>query len=171
MLTAERARELFDYDPDTGVICWRKSLNPKRIKDGSAILPHKSNMYGRVGVDGKHYSLHRVAWLLSYGQWPDGLIDHINGNPLDNRLCNLRVVNHTQNRRNSKRPITNKSGFKGVCFEKKPRRWRAYVYVNRKRIHIGYFDTPEEAHLAYCAAAATHFGEHFCDGTREHERA
>lgn len=166
MLTAELAKELFNYDSNTGAVSWRRSLNPRRIKDGSVILPQKGNTYARVGVGGKHYSLHRVVWLLTYGEWPDGLIDHVNGDPLDNRIANLRVVDHTQNRRNSRRPITNKSGFKGVCFEKKPGKWRAYVYVARRRIHIGYYGTPEEAHLAYCEAASKYFGEHFCDGNR-----
>lgn len=79
--------------------------------------------------------------------------DHINGDTLNNTRANLRVANNMQNRHNSKKPNTNKSGYKGVCRYKLNGKWVARITANKKRVFLGYFDTPEEAHAAYCEAA------------------
>lgn len=105
--------------------------------------------YARSGKD----LLHR--FLL---EAPDGtFVDHRNGNTLDYRKSNLRPATCTQNQFNKKRAKNNTSGYKGVNFHQN--KWRAYIKINRKRIHLGHFDTPEEAHLAYCKAALSLAGE------------
>lgn len=99
--------------------------------------------------------LHRL--LLSA---PDDLhVDHINGDRLDNRRCNIRLATRSQNASNSKRPKTNKSGFKGVYWDKTGSKWRAQIKVNGKKIHLGMFNTPESASEAYIKAAENYFGD------------
>lgn len=86
------------------------------------------------------------------------LADHIDGDPLNNIRANLRVASFAENARNSKRPKNNTSGYKGVWFTK-DKRWRASIHVNNKTIHLGSFDTAEEAYLAYCEAAIHYHGK------------
>ena len=89
----------------------------------------------------------------------DKLIDHINGNSLDERRVNLRECSYSENVRNSKISKNNTSGFKGVCWSKTMSKWESKIMVNRKKIHLGYYDDPQTAHEAYCAAAVKYFGE------------
>lgn len=86
-------------------------------------------------------------------------IDHKDGNPRNNQLLNLRPATNTQNQMNSKIQSNNKSGYKGVYWCKLMQKWKARIQVNGKRIHLGYFDDPKEAHEAYCTAADQYFGE------------
>lgn len=86
-------------------------------------------------------------------------VDHINGDKLDNRRCNLRYVNQTQNNRNRGIRKNNKSGYKGVSWNKACKKWAAHIMVNRKSIYLGLYDTPESAHKAYCEAAKKYHGD------------
>lgn len=165
MLTYDRARELFEYDPETGNLL-------RKVRYGRPCTPPKpmrtldKRGYFQVNIKGEVLKVHRVVWLLAYGSFPNGYLDHINGDKTDNRLSNLRVVSHRENIRNSKARSNSTTGLKGVRRTANPNRWRAGVKVADRHIHLGYFDTPEEAHLAYCKAASKYFGEHFCDGKR-----
>jgi hypothetical protein len=152
-LTQGRLKELLDYCPDTGVFKW-KVANGRRIHVGDVAGSTRRNGYLVIGVDGRIYRAHRLAWFYVKGQWPEHYIDHINGVVDDNRLANLRDVIHSVNSENQKiAPTSNKScGVLGVSREKNHRRWRAVITTGRKQIHIGYFDSVEEAHNAYLAA-------------------
>lgn len=86
-------------------------------------------------------------------------IDHINGNGIDNRKENLRIVTHRQNLMNAKKRTDNTSGFKGVSYSKYHKKFRAYIKSNNKQIFLGYFNTPQEAHLAYIIKAKELFRE------------
>lgn len=87
-------------------------------------------------------------------QAPDGMqVDHINGDGLDNRRANLRLASHTENNRNTRTPINNTSGFKGVAWHAANRKWRAYIKVENRQKYLGLFATAEAAHAAYCLAA------------------
>jgi hypothetical protein len=86
-------------------------------------------------------------------------VDHVDGDPLNNRRSNLRLCDHATNGANSKRRSDNKSGFKGVCFHPTSGLWRAYIRPNGKQQSLGYYKTPEEAHEAYKKAAAEIYGE------------
>lgn len=110
----------------------------------------------------KHLDLHRVIMerviapmTLQKGQ----VVDHINGNGLDNRRDNLRIATPSQNAMNSKRHKDNRTGYKGVTYFRRDRNYRATIYINGKVTHIGYFDTAEEAHEAYNARAKQEYGE------------
>ncbi len=163
MITADQVRQLLDYSPETGEIRWkvdrlagRKSV---RIKAG-AIAGGTSGSHGyRVIFIGKSYLAHRLVWLHVYGEWPPHQVDHINGDRLDNRLCNLRCATDGENKRNMKRRADNRSGFKGVIYCKLTGRWRARIKVDGKIHELGRHNTPELAHAAYVAAAQKHHGK------------
>ena len=144
-------REAIHYDPDTGVFTWRIDA-ARSVKAGTvAGCVEKRIGYCTIGIKGKVYKAHRLAWLYVTGEWPDGLIDHINGVKHDNRFVNLRVVNETGNSQNIRKPNKrNKSGFMGVIFFQ--RKWRANITHKRKTRWLGDFETPEEAHEAYLMA-------------------
>jgi hypothetical protein len=154
-LTAERVRELFHYDPATGRLA-------RKVSCGQAIAGEDAGTVGSghrsVTVDRQRNLAHRLIWLYVHGAWPEGEIDHINGDPLDNRLENLRDVSHRTNSENIRKPrTTNKVGALGVTTVfGNSGRYRARLRVGKERINLGNFDTPEEAHAAYVAAKRKH---------------
>lgn len=161
MLTAERARQVVSYDPTTGVMTWTESKNWRRKVGG--IAGTKSNQHGRtyvvVSVDSKSYRAHRLAWLLVHGRWPNGDIDHKNGDTLDNRLENLRECTRAENLWNMKRPDRNNSGVKGVHWDRRDQRWVATITV-RGTVHcLGYFRDKADAASARAKAATELHGE------------
>lgn len=93
------------------------------------------------------------------GEWPVNDIDHANGGRSDNRWLNLRGATRGQNLANKKMDARNTSGFKGVSWSQKSQKWQAHIKVQRKSMFLGFFDTKEAAHAAYCVAADHHFGE------------
>jgi hypothetical protein len=108
--------------------------------------------YLQIGFGGYRDRAHRLAWLYVHGVIPKE-IDHINGNGLDNRICNLREVTHQQNVHNLVRPPKhNSSGFMGVSFFKSTNRFSSYIQVDGKKRHLGYYDTAQEAHQVYLSA-------------------
>jgi hypothetical protein len=106
--------------------------------------------YILIKIDGKSYKAHRLAWLHEYGNWPEDQIDHINGNPSDNRIENLRdVINLVnQNNLNSKR-YKIKTTNHLITQRKKSKKYRVQTGINNKCFHFSYFSTAAEAHLAY----------------------
>lgn len=150
ILTAERLREVLDYNPDMGVFVWKVRTSTS-VRIGDVAGTPTANGYLHIRIDRKHYYGHRLAWLCVYGTWPHGQIDHINGNRLDNRLVNLRDVPQKMNLENQRRAHSNSiSGLLGVS--PKRNRWKSSIRVAGKEHHIGTYDTPEEAHAAYIEA-------------------
>lgn len=145
-LTAEEARSRLAYEPETGRLIWKKCRNSLRIGTEAKSLDVAG--YVQVNICGTLVKGHRLAWLIHYGEWPSGDIDHINGVRNDNRVANLRVVTNAINCQN-KRASKNKLGLMGVHFNKG---YRAKIQVDKKQIHLGRFDTPEKAHAAYLEA-------------------
>lgn len=147
-LTAEQLRMWLHYEPSTGVFTWRIKPN-RRIRVGDvAGTPCRGRWQIKLG--GTLQRSHRLAWLYMYGEWPKQQIDHINGNPSDNRICNLRDVSSTTNHQNQRRAHKrNKLGILGVSrsYQKKPG-FRARI----DHVHLGTFETPELAHAVYLHA-------------------
>lgn len=105
--------------------------------------------YSIIRFDGRVYPSHRVAWFLSTGSWPLGVIDHINGDGLDNRLINLRDVTQQQNLFNTKLYVNNNTGFRGVHYHIRDKVFTACISINGKQKHLGTFDSAEEASIRY----------------------
>lgn len=153
-IEVKELRRLFSYNPNTGVLTWKISTSKKRLAGTTAGVTRQDG-YKRVGINKKDYYVHRIAWAITYGKWPTRGVDHINGEPSDNRIVNLREANQSQNIANSKC----KSGTKGVSTARGGR-YRAQIMVNYKYIHLGTFLTIEEAKAAYNQAASEYFGEY-----------
>ncbi|WP_404995825.1 HNH endonuclease [Burkholderia cepacia] len=100
-----------------------------------------------------------MAWVLYYGVWPDRLIDHKNGNGLDNSISNLRVATSAQNSHNTTKRINNTTGFKGVTYKRNDNAYVAQIRAPGYRKYLGFYKTPEEAYEVYCLAAAMLHGE------------
>ncbi len=102
-------------------------------------------------------SIHR---FLTGCDDPTMVVDHIDGNPLNNQKSNLRVCTQTENIRNRKLNSNNTSGFKGVSWIKRQKKWKATITLNKKQIHLGYFFYPEEAYAAYKEASTKYHKEY-----------
>jgi hypothetical protein len=105
---------------------------------------------------GKGTLMHRAIMKPAQHQ----VIDHINGNPLDNQKCNLRICSQKQNTRNRDGVKRNTSGHKGVFWKKDHNKWCAYINVNSKHVFLGYFNHSLDAAIAYDKAALKYFGEY-----------
>lgn len=150
-LTADELRRLLTYDPSTGLFRWAVKRSGVRYGE----IAGSFHDYCRIRINRLEYKAHRLAWLYVHGRWPVGDIDHINGNPSDNRIENLRECSHAQNLTNTKLRSDNTSRMKGVGKIRNLNLWRA-TFRGR---HIGCFKTPEEAFAAYAEAARTEAGE------------
>lgn len=115
-----------------------------------------------VTLSYRHIPRSVIVWAIHYHEWPTLLVDHEDRNSLNDRIENLRLATYSQNRANATRSLNNKSGCKGVSWYSRDGRWQTSIKVNGETIYLGLFDTPEEAHAAYCQAAIEHFGEYAC---------
>lgn len=164
-LTAERARERLDYDPETGVFVWKPQVGSTRaIRSWNAKHVGKragseraSASYRSIGIDGVIYMEHRLAWLYVHGEWPAGDLDHINLIKGENRIANLRPATVSQNVANVPVRRTNKSGLKGV--HKYAWGYTAKIVKDGVCRHLGSFSTAEAAHAVYAEAARATHGE------------
>jgi hypothetical protein len=147
----EYIRSVLDYDPETGIFKWKARV--ANCLHPGAIAGHiRDDGYRVIKFNHKALKAHRIAWLLTYGEWPKQDIDHINGIPGDNRICNLRDISHRMNGCNRKE---NREGkLAGASYHKKARKWAAQLKVKDKVIHLGLFPTMEEAHQAYMKAVS-----------------
>lgn len=145
--------EKLSYDKETGIIVWTEGrfngCEAGTLLDG----------YMRIKFEGKNYRNHRVAWFMIHGEWPNGELDHINGDRADNRICNLREATKFQNQGNRKRNSNSKSGIKGVIWNKRLQKWEVQIQCENKPRYLGLFHDIEEAAAVYAKAAKEHFGE------------
>lgn len=147
-LTAQRLREVLDYNPKTGVFTCR--LAWRDLPAGRTTGTLDNHGYLVIRLDGVLHKAHRLAWLHVHGSHPANEIDHINRVRSDNRLVNLRIADPTLNSHNRGMTTRNKSGFLGTS--KARRQWRAQICVRGKTFELGYFKTPQEAEAAYLSA-------------------
>jgi HNH endonuclease/AP2 domain len=145
-LTHARLKEVLSYDAETGVFTRAGRVSGTLHRLG----------YRQIGIDGKIYLAHRLAWFFVNGEWPSGDIDHANLDKDDNRIANLREVTKSENQHNRTKQANNSTGFKGVW--KKRNRYSADIWAGGKKVRLGTFATPEEAHEAYKRAAANLHG-------------
>jgi hypothetical protein len=153
--SAQEIAGWFSYDEDSGKLFWRRS--PNRRKPVGSLAGCLSLKTGRwvVSVCGKHYLAHRVVWAIKTGAWPKLLIDHINGDPLDNRFENLRDVTHSTNMQNIRKAYPrSKTGVLGVHLEPNSKRYPYFagIRVDGKKRVIGRYKTVQEAQSAYLDA-------------------
>lgn len=151
-ITVEELRGNLRYSPDSGHFVW---VRADRFGERAGRL---NNGYVRIFL-GKHgpFLGHRLAWLYMTGAFPEGMIDHVDGNRANNAWTNLRKATPTQNSANSRIPKNNTTGFKGVT--KYRGLYRAQISCNNHRFWLGDYVTVEEARAAYAGAAQVAFGE------------
>ena len=140
-ITQELLKSLFEYDPNTGNFVRLKGV--QRSKKGSIAGSYDYRKYGSpywtITINGTYCMAHRLAWLYMYGYNPDGQIDHIDGNPLNNRIDNLRVVSSLQNCMNKRRYSSNTSGVNGVSWDSKKNKWEVQIMDKKVKKRIGRF--------------------------------
>lgn len=154
-LSQEALKEWLSYDLETGIFRWLKKPNRRIVIGsiaGSAIKTgrHKGRTF--IHVESCGYGAHRLAWLYVHGSFPKLFIDHINGDPGDNRISNLREVTAMGNSQNVRRQRSGStSGLLGAAKGRRGK-WESTIKVNKKKRYLGEFKTPQEAHEAYVAA-------------------
>ena len=177
LISPDVLRQLLDYSPETGELFWKRRSSEWFSEVGGQTAEHicrrwNSRFAGKEAFSGcngygyrrgrifyQSYLAHRVIWAMWHGSWPAADIDHINLDRSDNRISNLRAATRSENNYNTGPKSNNTSGYKGVSLRKDNSKWGAEIQVRGKRQRLGCFDTPEEAHAAYCAAAERLHGE------------
>lgn len=158
--------KLLRYDEATGKLFWKPRVKEffsegknsafnkwnTRWSGKEALFSVDSHGYFYGRIFGKRHSAHRVIMAMNTGVWPLEDVDHINGCRSDNRMINLRSVSRKENARNASKSKRNKSGYVGVSWSKKDKRWRAGICVDGKELYLGNFVNIEEAVAARCRA-------------------
>jgi hypothetical protein len=157
-VSVERAMELLEYRPETGLLFW-KVKPARRIVAGSMAGSIRHDGYVQIRIDGIIHYAHRVAYALMTGSWPADEIDHKDRNPSNNKWDNLRAASRAQNAVNVTCSKPSRSGLRGVAPCPDSAKWMARIRRNGKTCYLGAYDTPELAHAAYAAEAARLHGE------------
>jgi hypothetical protein len=153
MITSQELKKHIVYDKESGTFA--------RVRNGKPAGGIDKDGYLVIRVGKKICKAHRLAWLYVTGLWPSHTIDHINGIKTDNKINNLREATDAQNKQNwTRKNKTNKSGFLGVSYCKRDKKYIAAISINGKTRRIGYFMTPEEASTAYLLMKRKH--HEFC---------
>lgn len=183
MPTPEVLWSKFDLDPSTGILTWKpipSTMPAKRytkdwhanmwngVHAGKPVMNRRSRRGGvrtgmQVSVDGVYYFVHRIVWVMCSGDIPEGMhIDHINRDPWDNRIENLRLATNAQNVANSQLRRVTSSGLKGVTLQSRSSdKWVARIVINGTMVNLGTYSCPKEAHAIYCEVAKAVYGEFF----------
>ena len=173
-LTAKEIRALFTYDKEDGKLRWKNDAGRYgRYPAGSAAGTPNKEGYLYIKIRGKSYRTARLIWLHVTGKWPDHQVDHKDRNPANEKWENLREATTSQNKANCGKYKTKQASchLKGVqaVQKRKSIRYRAIATKDGVRQHLGYFDTPEQAHAAYLKASEVLHGEFASDGMRKND--
>jgi hypothetical protein len=169
MITPEQLRVRIAYDALSGHLTWlardvpENSCARRNVRAwntryaGTPAFGYRDRLgYGHGQISGENYLAHRIAWAIHYGRWPDGLIDHIDGDPTNNRIDNLRVVDSTGNTRNQRRHSRNTTGVTGVSYHRAAGKYWAQIGVRGEVKYLGLFDDLEAAAAARRQAEITY---------------
>ena len=154
MLAVQTLRESLTYEPASGKLFWKQGCRHAGKEAGCITRTMQGNSYRLVRVNGKLVHAHRVAWAIVNGEWPPAMIDHKNGDGLDNRWSNLRPATREQNAQNRKLDQRSKTGATGVHFNRRRNLYSVNIKANGQRTHVGYFDTKDAAVVAANQARA-----------------
>ena len=157
-LRSDNVLDYVTYNQDTGIFSWkgRASLS---VPIGGVVGSKTKSGYVEARIGGRRYLLHRLAWFVVHGEWPNGEIDHINGIRDDNRIDNLRVATFCNNQQNKGVRVDNTSGVKGVCWDKWSKSWKARVSSNGVLVYEGRFKNIDDANAAVERARIEHHGK------------
>lgn len=167
-ITAEELEKLLKCNQETGELIWKISV-AKNVKLGDIAGSLQKSGYIRIRIQGRYYLAHRLVWLYHNREFPNGMLDHINGNRSDNRLENLRECTRSENMMNRKCNTNNISRCKGVSWNIGVNKYQATIGLNNKQKHLGYFLTKEEASEVYNNFAKIYYGKFYRDTGREIE--
>lgn len=156
-LSSESVSRRLYYEPSSGNFIRKVKANA--IPAGSVAGSVTKNGYVEIHILGRRVLAHRLAWLITHGEWPAFQIDHKNGVRHDNRISNLREASNAQNQANQPIRRTNKSGFKGVSFDRLTGKWRADISIGGKGRYLGSFRDIEDAAKAAAKAREKYHGE------------
>jgi len=174
-IPVEHLALILRLEPETGQIYWlrREPSLFKAARDAAAwntrYAGRRAFTYlGALGypsgrILGRQMEAHRIIFALHHGRWPSGEVDHINGDRADNRPVNLRDVSHQENTRNARKPYNNTSGVVGVRWDKKTRKWHAFIGVSKRTINLGYYSDKNDA-ISVRASAERQYGFHVNHG-------
>jgi hypothetical protein len=170
--TVDYLRECFAYDGETGNLIWRvrppqhfatqRACSTFNARYAGTVAGSKSRSCVSVKVLDRLHKAHRIVWALTHGAWPTETLDHVNRDPHDNRVANLRRASNRQNQYNRGPNRNNTSGYKGVSYFVRNDKWGAQIYRDKKAVFLGLYDTPEGAAAAYDRAARELAGEYAC---------
>jgi len=150
MITQERLRQVAAYDEHTGEFIRIKPLKGRRV--GQAMGSKRWDGYVRIRIDQRTYYGHRLAWFWAHNEWPPEEIDHIDGNPSNNRLSNLRAVSRAVNQENIRKPPRHNTTKLLGASRAAGGKFMAALMVRKRQVYLGTFSTAEEAHAAYLTA-------------------
>jgi HNH endonuclease len=157
IMTHEYLSGILKYKPHTGKFFW--IVDKGKVEAGEEAGTKGRRGYVDIKIDGRSYLAHRLAWLYMTGEFPIHEIDHINGNPSDNRWTNLKEGTHSQVTRPHRIYKTNISGYNGVHWRKDADKYRVRITIDNKRISLGHYSDFEEACKARVEAEKEYFGK------------
>ena len=156
MITQQFLIETFDYK--NGHLIWKTNRTPG-VKAGDIAGTIAKSGYSQIRLNGKTYKAHRLIFIYHHGYFP-GFVDHIDRNKSNNKIENLREASLVQNQGNRKMDVRNTSGYRGVSWYKKDKKWGARITMNGTKKFLGLFEDPSDAYDAYCKEAKNHFGSY-----------
>ena len=153
-LTKEYLHQVFEYKD--GHLYWK--ISKQNVRAGNRLGTLSVNGYFSTIIKRKSYLIHRLIFLFHYGYLPK-IIDHIDGNPLNNDIKNLRVATHIENCQNAKKRTSNTSGYKNVSWHRPANKWAVRLSINQKRVFFGLFEDIELADLVAHEARDLYHGK------------